>query len=224
MSICNTLRALRPFHFDRPTILKDSIFVHLSNDEEAVKKIKEQSKHDWEIFLKCRSKELVAGKTHNFKWCCILKHTIHVLTYPPCKIVAAQTSPQSVIRRSSVLGKWWRHQMETFLAFLALCAAKSLVTSEFPTVTRSFDVFFDLRRNELHKLSIYFVGGRLVLTFRTDGQTSLSSKRILQPLNQVWSNMLSSKTITEVSINYGFGKTVWIWILCTAVYGAYFAF
>ena len=46
---------------------------------------------------------------------------------------------------------WWRHQMETFSALLALCAGKSSVTSEFPTqrpVTRSFDVFFDLRLNK----------------------------------------------------------------------------
>ena len=43
---------------------------------------------------------------------------------------------------------WWRHQMETFSALLALCAGNSLVTGEFPAerlVTRSFDVFFDLR-------------------------------------------------------------------------------
>ena len=38
--------------------------------------------------------------------------------------------------------------METFSALLALCAGNSPSTGEFPTqrpVTRSFDVFFDLR-------------------------------------------------------------------------------
>ena len=43
---------------------------------------------------------------------------------------------------------WWRHQMETFSALLAICAGNSPVPGEFPTqrpVTRSFDVFFDLR-------------------------------------------------------------------------------
>ena len=43
---------------------------------------------------------------------------------------------------------WWCHQMETFSALLAICAGNSLVPGEFPTqrpVTRSFDVFFDLR-------------------------------------------------------------------------------
>ena len=43
---------------------------------------------------------------------------------------------------------WWRHKMETFSALLALCAGNSPVTGEFPSqrsVTRSFNVFFDLR-------------------------------------------------------------------------------
>ena len=46
---------------------------------------------------------------------------------------------------------WWRHRMETFSALLAMCAGNSPVTGEFPAqrpVTRSFDVFFDLRPNE----------------------------------------------------------------------------
>ena len=45
---------------------------------------------------------------------------------------------------------WWRHQMETFLALLAICAGISPVTVETPSqtpVTRSFDVFFDMRLN-----------------------------------------------------------------------------
>ena len=46
---------------------------------------------------------------------------------------------------------WWRHQMETFSALLAICAGNSPVNGEFPTqrpVTRSFDVFFHLRLNK----------------------------------------------------------------------------
>ena len=46
---------------------------------------------------------------------------------------------------------WWRHQMGTFSALLALCAANSPVIGEFPAqkpVTRSLDVFFDLRPNK----------------------------------------------------------------------------
>ena len=42
---------------------------------------------------------------------------------------------------------WWRHQMETFSALLALCVGNSPVSGDFPTqrpVTR-INVFFDLR-------------------------------------------------------------------------------
>ena len=50
--------------------------------------------------------------------------------------------------RWDVVSSWWRHQMETFSALLAICAGNSPVPGEFPTqrpVTRSFDVYFDLR-------------------------------------------------------------------------------
>ena len=53
------------------------------------------------------------------------------------------------IRSSHDLWAWWRHQIETFSALLALCAGNSHVTGEFPSqrpVTQSFDVFFDLRQ------------------------------------------------------------------------------
>ena len=51
----------------------------------------------------------------------------------------------------TLITTWWRHQMETFSALLAICAEKSPVTGEFSTqrpVTRSFDVFSDLRLNK----------------------------------------------------------------------------
>ena len=50
-----------------------------------------------------------------------------------------------------ILLTWWRHQMETFSALLAICAWNSPVPGEFPAqmpVTRSFEVFFDLRLNK----------------------------------------------------------------------------
>ena len=50
------------------------------------------------------------------------------------------------------LNTWRRHQMETFSALLAICAENSPVPGEFTAqrpVTRSFDVFFDLRLNKL---------------------------------------------------------------------------
>ena len=47
--------------------------------------------------------------------------------------------------------RWWRHQMETFSALLSICVGNSPVICDFPAqrpVTRSFDVFFDLRLNK----------------------------------------------------------------------------
>ena len=46
---------------------------------------------------------------------------------------------------------WWRHQMETFSALLAIFAGNSPVTGELPAqrpVTQGFDVFFDLHLNK----------------------------------------------------------------------------
>ena len=46
---------------------------------------------------------------------------------------------------------WWRHQMETFSALLAICAGNSPVPGELPAqmpVTRSFDIVFDLPLNK----------------------------------------------------------------------------
>ena len=49
------------------------------------------------------------------------------------------------------INTWWRHQMETFSALLALCAGNSPVPGVLPAqrpVTRNFDVFFDLHPNK----------------------------------------------------------------------------
>ena len=51
----------------------------------------------------------------------------------------------------SVWKWWWRHRVVTFSVLLALCAGNSPVNGEFPLqrpVTRSFDIFFDLRLNK----------------------------------------------------------------------------
>ena len=53
--------------------------------------------------------------------------------------------------KTTFLRPWWRHQMETFSALLAICAGNSPVPGEFLAqrpVTQSFGVFFDLRLNE----------------------------------------------------------------------------
>ena len=58
---------------------------------------------------------------------------------------------QIYLTHQSTCISWWRHQIETFSALLAICAGNSLVTDGFSAqrpVTRSFDVFFDLRLNK----------------------------------------------------------------------------
>ena len=61
----------------------------------------------------------------------------------------------SLARRKPIINpdivySWWRHQLETFSALLALRAGNSPITGEFPAqrpVTRSFYAFFYMRLN-----------------------------------------------------------------------------
>ena len=66
-----------------------------------------------------------------------------------CNTVAFEALAKQTAR---LMGKsWWRHQMETFSALLALCAGNSPVAGEFPSqrpVPRSFDVFFEMCLNK----------------------------------------------------------------------------
>ena len=66
-----------------------------------------------------------------------------------CLVDVNQIYPRSICMNHFT--PWWRHEMETFSALLAICAGNSPVTGEFPAqkpVTRSFDVLFDLRLNK----------------------------------------------------------------------------
>ena len=65
-------------------------------------------------------------------------------------ISAAMLGSISIYICVKCVSPWWRHQMETFSALLAICAGNSPVPGEFHTqrpVMRIFDVFFDLRPN-----------------------------------------------------------------------------
>ena len=53
----------------------------------------------------------------------------------------------SIIESYDMEISWWRHQMETFSALLAICAGNSPVTGQMP-VTWSFGAFFDLLLNK----------------------------------------------------------------------------
>ena len=76
-----------------------------------------------------------------------LRATHSIYKWYPC----FPTESLSITRCWSKSTTWWRHQIDTFSALLALCAGNSPVTVEFPAqrpVTRSFEVSFDLRLNK----------------------------------------------------------------------------
>ena len=77
---------------------------------------------------------------------------VHIFSFKKMhlKMSSAKTSANLFRVIWVKVNPWWRHQMETFSALLAICAGNSPVPGEFPTqrpVTRSFDVYFDLRPN-----------------------------------------------------------------------------
>ena len=92
----------------------------------------------------------------------VLRRTLHDLADDKTTLgqVVADKKPLPVLMLTNFHGllrdlvghfSWRRHQMETFSAFLALCAGNSPVTGEFPSqraVMRSFDAFFDLHLNK----------------------------------------------------------------------------
>ena len=66
-------------------------------------------------------------------------------------ILLRNWGPLHYCMRRLIVRSWWRHQIETLSAFLAICARNSPVTGKFPAqraVTPNFDVFFDLRPNK----------------------------------------------------------------------------
>ena len=70
--------------------------------------------------------------------------------YPNVLCVFSLFCYPGIMSRCQFSDTWWRHQMETSSALLAICAGNSPFTGEFPQrpVTRSFGVFFGLRLNE----------------------------------------------------------------------------
>ena len=73
---------------------------------------------------------------------------LNALCHLPFHISSPYKEHQHIVAQPK---SWWRHQIETFSALLALCSANSPVTGEFPTqrpVKRSFDIFSYLRLNK----------------------------------------------------------------------------
>ena len=81
-----------------------------------------------------------------------LLHVMIVFKYDvPCIVRSQGLVYSGGLGSTRLVHSWWRHQMETLSALLAICAGNSLVTGEFPAqrpVTWSFEVVFDLRLNK----------------------------------------------------------------------------
>ena len=87
------------------------------------------------------------GATVN-QWLMTASISVNVETIPPIQESSLNNNSCACALK---YWSWWRHQMETFSALLAICAGNSPVPGEFPAqrpVTRSFDVLFDLRLNK----------------------------------------------------------------------------
>ena len=96
-------------------------------------------------FVKLWMQEYIDGKKQQFDTF-IVKYLRRGTASTAPKFRKLELPPWYVKHKS-----WWRHQMKTFSALLALCAGNSPVTGKFPSqgpVTRNFDVFFDLCLNK----------------------------------------------------------------------------
>ena len=91
----------------------------------------------------------ISWRHHGLALCCFT--VIWYRSISPMSFSVTSLSLRLYPTASEAVLTWWRHQMEAFSALLAICAGNSPVPGEFPAqrpVTRSFDVFFDLRLNQ----------------------------------------------------------------------------
>ena len=108
--------------------------------------------------------------------------------------------------KAGVIISWWRHQMETPSALLALSAGNSPVTGEFPPqrpVTRRFDVLFDLRLNK--RLSKQLWGWWFVLYFKFPAVDNLKhvfaeQRSFYKMTDEIWLKSQSMMTSSNENI------------------------
>ena len=155
--LCGEFTGLRWIPTQRPVTRSFDVFFDLRMNERL-------SKHSWDRWLETPSCPLwhqstVLGENWQIDrdisevyWTLYLLHPcMHAFSWY-FRLDSAywpDFGPSHKISKGSV--SWWRHQIKTFSALQALCAWNSPVPGEFPTqrpVTRSFDVFFDLRLNQ----------------------------------------------------------------------------
>ena len=106
--------------------------------------------HGKKCIGKCRLKNVGHFVSTSMCWNC--RAEAKVLILPETTIDSSLIRYRGYVTyESNISTSWWRHQMETFSALLAISAGNSPVPGEFHAqrpVTRSFGVFFDLRPNK----------------------------------------------------------------------------
>ena len=114
-----------------------------------------------------------------------------------------------------ICSTWWRHQMGTFSALLALCVGNSTVTGEFPTqrpVTRSFDVSFDLRLNKHFSHEIWSICASIERWHHNDNKIGVQflkvcpGCRIAINVTEVYWTYLFGLILHKISISRTFGR------------------
>ena len=106
--------------------------------------------------------------------------------------------------------------METFSALLSLCAGNSPMTGEFPSqwpVTRSFDVFFDLRLNKRMRCRWFETPSRSVWRHCNGVKTHQDRDNMTTILQTAFSNLVSCMTI--VVFWFKFHRNLFPWVQWT---------
>ena len=141
----------------------------------------------------------------------------------------SSTISQCCLWTTALVLSWWRHQMETFSALLAICAGNSPVHGEFPAqrpVTRNFDVFFDLRLNKrlskqswgwwFETLSSSLWRHRNVHQFLTNSNEQNSFSKFTERVEMTTAHYLlrmgyyGISTLRPMLVNYDFKPVSWL--------------
>ena len=111
------------------------------------------SQHQWPVTRKMFPfDDVIRILSHIWRlhmlWCCMGTESFETIRRSVSWIWLVLANGQVQVHGAV---SWWRHQMETFSALLALCVGNSSFIGEFPSqrpVTRRFGVFCDLRLNK----------------------------------------------------------------------------
>ena len=101
--------------------------------------------------FRCRNLRIVVLMVYKKKCNGKIIRNVTIWSTHDVYFMSRESSVKGALGPSWSIKSWWRHQMETSSALLALCAGNSPVNGELPaqrTVTRNFEVFFDLDRNK----------------------------------------------------------------------------